>query len=212
MSCLIQIHSDSLQTVEMFCEGNFPSVFPVYVCVCVCVPEFAKKSLTTHFARVGICWWPHSFNLKPTDWMAIPQCPSSLSPQRERETERETLGGWIVRSIVSVRCLLMRGGAHTDTESARAAIEGLIANLFVNTGPICLMYWHKLLRSLRDGRTCVSWCSAGLFSVNLRVLFRLCNFAQKLVFLFRLDWEKVYVCTCVCLVFVPHWAVADACE
>lgn len=133
---------------------------------CVCLFPNLQRNHSPHILPVlasadGHIPWTSS---PLTEWLSH-SAPLSLplSTRLSFRPERERDFGWIVRSIVSVRCLLMRE-AHTDTES-RAAIEGLIANLIVNTANLS-MYWHKWLRSLETGTSELVF--SGL-SVNLRV-------------------------------------------
>lgn len=135
-----QIHNNSLLTVKMICKRDFVSGTCVFVscvlsCSVLCL-NFVGKLLTIQFACVGICWWPHSLNPKPTDWMAVPQCP--LSPCL-------SLPSFLYASL----CLLPRERLWVDSKAhcvsemfinERGAqrehscyLKGLIANLFVNT-------------------------------------------------------------------------------
>lgn len=101
----------------------FSAGWSIWSCSQVC--ELAPKIPCRPFARAGIhSWhpWLHSLNLKPTHWMAIPQCPfcpASLHPTLSFSLSRPVSSpGWIVGSIVSVRCLLMRG-MHTEQSCYR---------------------------------------------------------------------------------------------
>ena len=134
-SCPIQIQTNSLQTLTMCLWVTLCSSDPdMCVCMwCVWSAQCVMCEICTEITHqiFSPCWVlliatfleprAHWLNGCPTVPLSLclPQ-PSSLcvslclSP-RERDL------GWIVRSIVSVRCLLMRAAANRDS---RAAIEG----------------------------------------------------------------------------------------
>lgn len=104
----------------------------------------------------------HRLNVCPT----VPLLPSFSPPS--------PLRGWILCSIVSVRCLLM-------TVGGRAAIEGFVAVISRLMPATCADV--KTRRSL--GRIGAQEFVFGLESRGFSVLIR--NFMKKLVVMFRLE-------------------------
>lgn len=91
----------------------------------VCCSENDQKRDPPQFACVCVLWRSHSPILKPTltDWVTGSLCDgappptvtSTLSPSSLwRSLAQREPWGWTVRSIVLVRCLLMREGSHSE--------------------------------------------------------------------------------------------------
>lgn len=138
MNCLIQIHDKSNICWLWKCFVR-ESLHGCYRCVCTyvwcacCVNLHRNHSpdiLPVLASTDGYILWTSS---PLTEWLShsspLSLLLSTLLSLSFCVSRPERDFWWIVRPIVSVRCLLMRE-AHTES---RAATEGLIANLFVNS-------------------------------------------------------------------------------